>query len=64
MLNPDHVEKVGELLRDFKAFQKKFDDLLEEEAAFKATLIELIADHLITRKQLRPLEIIRHLDRN
>jgi len=63
MLNPEHVEKVGELLRDFKAFQEKVDDL-KEETAFKKTLIELIAEHLIARKHLRPLEVIRYLDNN
>lgn len=64
MLNPEHVEKIGELLKDFRAFQEKLNELAEEEAGFKRTLIELIADHFVAQKYLRPLEVIRHLDNN
>ncbi|MEX2336391.1 MAG: hypothetical protein WD555_03870 [Fulvivirga sp.] len=64
MLTPEHVKKVGELLKEFKAFQEKFDDLKEDEFTCKATLIDLIADHFLARKQLKPLEVIRYLDNN
>jgi hypothetical protein len=64
MLKPDQVEMVGELLREFKAFQAKFEELKEDEFIHKKILIDLIADHLQARKQLKPLEVIRYLDNN
>lgn len=64
MLSPQEVEKVGELLKEFKAFQAKFDDLKEDEFDCTKILIELMADHLVARKQLKTLEVIRFLDNN
>ncbi|SEJ16562.1 hypothetical protein SAMN05192553_102719 [Cyclobacterium xiamenense] len=64
MLTPAHVEKVGELLREFKAFQAKFEELKDDEFIHNKILIDLLADHLQARKQLKPLEVIRYLDNN
>jgi lysyl-tRNA synthetase class II len=64
MLKPDQVEKVGEILREFKAFQAKFDELTDDEFRQKKMLIDLIADHLQAQKQLKRLEVIRYLDNN
>lgn len=64
MLKPDQVEKVGEILREFKAFQAKFDGLMDDEFRQKKKLIDLIADHLQAQKPLKGLEVIRYLDNN
>ncbi|EPR69873.1 hypothetical protein [Cyclobacterium qasimii] len=64
MLNPEHIEKVDELLKEFKAFQEKFEELKEDEFTFKKTLINLIADHFLARKRLKTFEAILYLDSN
>jgi hypothetical protein len=64
MLNPEHIEKVAELIKEFKAFQEKIEELEEDEFTFKKILIELISDHFLAQKQLKTLEVIRYLDSN
>jgi hypothetical protein len=64
MLKPEYVEKVRKILKDFKTFQEKFNELKDEEFTQKEILIELITDHLQAGKQMKASDVIRYLDNN
>jgi len=64
MLKPEYVEKVIEILKNFKPFQEKFNELKDEEFTQKEILIELITDHLQAGKQMKASDVIRYLDNN